>query len=199
MSLSNEKHRWKTVWRRKDILYSWEGWKREDVYIKPDVFHLSFAMPYKIEEGVLFNHTVYQHYITMMILYNNHQPLFISNYLTQQTPRGFTRSVKLAYIVILILVIFLMCFCKQSKSCVLRRETCSWSQSSFISVSSWNVEHRVHEQEAKNSICSLEELIFPNRSHKNTAGSFEYESVHRAGEVYTLLWIQLECCEAKLV
>lgn len=72
-------------------------------------------MPYKIEEGVLFNHTVYQHYITMMILYNNHQPLFISNYLTQQTPRGFTRSVKLAYIVILFLVIFLMCFCKQSK------------------------------------------------------------------------------------
>ena len=81
----------------------------------PDVFHLGFAMPYKIEEGVLFNHTVYQHCITMMILNNNHQPLFISNYLTQQTPHGCTGSVKLAYIVILFLVIFLMCFCKQSE------------------------------------------------------------------------------------
>ena len=81
----------------------------------PDVFHLSFAMPYNTEERVLFNHTVYQNYITMMILNNKHQPLFVSNYLIQQTPHGYTGSVKLTYIVILFLVIFLMCFCKQSK------------------------------------------------------------------------------------
>lgn len=164
-------------------------------------------MPYKIEEGVLFNHTVYQHYITMMILYNNHQPLFISNYLTQQTPRGFTRSVKLAYIVILFLVIFLMCFCKQSKwkeitkrfhaSCEERHVRDLRALSSQFHHGTLNIESM--KRKGKNSICSLEELIFPNRSHKNTAGSFEYESVHRAGEVYTLLWIQLECCEAKLV
>ena len=51
----------------------------------------------------------------MMILNNKHQPLFVSNYLIQQTPHGYTGSVKLTYIVILFLVIFLMCFCKQSK------------------------------------------------------------------------------------